>query len=132
MSNAFPDFGHDLACLTDLDVAQSEVSGLATLAQALVRRLQCPLGGLIGDPNYGYFIIGEIDDDVDASDIARITSNMDREFAKDERVVYSTTTGSLAGGVLITTSTVFTSAGPFKLVLGISTIISILSAGATT
>lgn len=131
MSNSFPDFGHDLACLTDLDVAQSEVSGVTTLAQALVRRLQCPLGGLIGDPNYGYFLIGEIDDDASSSDIARIVASIDREFAKDERVIYSTTIGSLAGGVLVTTSTVYTSAGPLKLVLGVSNIVSILSVGAS-
>lgn len=114
-------------CLTDLDPAQSEVIGLPNLAGALIRRLQCPIGGMIGDPNYGYFLIGEIDDDIVDSDVARICSNIDREFQKDERVTSSRTTGTFAAGQLTTTSTVYTAAGPFKLVLGITTIIQILS-----
>lgn len=123
----FPDFGHDLACLTDEDAAQSEVSGLVNLAHALVRRLQTPLGTLIGDPNYGYDIIGEIDDDVSTGDIALICANVDREFPKDERVTSSTTTGVFTAGVLILTSTVYTAGGPsFSLVMSISTIVQIL------
>jgi len=122
----FPDFGHDLALLTDLDPVQSEVSGLANLLRALVRRLQCPLGGLIGDPNYGYDLVGEVDDDIDTSDLGRIASNIDREFVKDERVTSSTTVATYSAGSIVTISNVLTAAGPFKLVLSTSTIITAL------
>lgn len=131
----FPDFGHDLNCLLDLDAAQSETSGLPTLLRALVRRLQCPNGGLVGDADYGYDIVGEIGDDIDLSDAARIAGNIDTEFQKDERVTASTTTAAIVpgptGGVygLTTNTMVQTSAGPFRLVLSISNIVTILNSG---
>jgi hypothetical protein len=134
----FPDFGHDLNCLLDLDAAQSETSGLPTLLRALVRRLQCPNGGLVGDADYGYDIVGEIGDDIDLSDAARIASNIDSEFQKDERVTGSVTTAALVpgptGGIyaLTTNTTVQTAAGPFSLVLSISNIVSLLNGGVVT
>jgi hypothetical protein len=94
-------FGHDLALTTDEDPAQSEVDGWPCLAQALVRRLQCEQGQLPGDPNYGYDLLGEIDDDLDLGDAAQIGASIDAEFIKDQRVQSSTTTVTLAPGAQV-------------------------------
>jgi phage baseplate assembly protein W len=126
MSNPFPDFGHDLSLAFDLDLGMSESDGLVTLAQALVRRLQCPQGGLIGDPNYGFDLLGEIDDDVTQADIARIAATVDAEFQKDERVLTSSTAAVFASGTLLAHSTVTTAGGPFKLVLTAANVVSLI------
>jgi hypothetical protein len=91
-------FGHDLALTTDEDPGQSEVDGWPCLAQALVRRLQCAQGQLPGDPDYGYDLLGEIDDDIDIGDAAQIGASIDAEFIKDQRVQSSTTTVTFALG----------------------------------
>jgi hypothetical protein len=123
-----PVFGHDLSCLTDLTPSMVETDGYTLLAQSLVRRLQTPRGTLIGDPTYGYHIIGEIDDDVTPADVARIGTQIDQEFVKDERVIASFTSVTFSAGALVTQSTVTTAAGPFSLTLGIADIIAILAA----
>lgn len=122
----YPDFGHDLSLSVDLDAGMSEVSGITCLAQALIRRIQCPQGGLIGDPNYGYDILGEMHADVSDADVARIASTIDAEFAKDERVISSSTNAVFLSGNLMTTSTVQTAPGPFKLVLGIGQVVALI------
>lgn len=131
MTQSAPDFGRDLACTFDLDLAMAEVTGLPVLAQALVRRLQTPAGSLVGDPNYGYDLLGEIDDDLDPQDVAAIAQNVDAEFLKDERVSGSTTTATYANGAIVTSSMVTAAGGTYKLVLGIGQIVTILSLNQT-
>lgn len=121
------DYGRDLSCTFDLDIAMAEVTGLTALAQALLRRLMTPRGTLIGDPDYGYDLLGEIDDDLDPQDIAAVATNVDAEFLKDQRVTGSITTATFANGALVTVSSVTTATGPFSLTLGIGQVIAILS-----
>lgn len=121
-----PAFGQDLSCLQDEDAVQSEVNGFTALAQALARRLQTPRGTLLGDSAYGYFVIGEIDNDVTAADVAKIGTNIDAEFVKDQRVLSSFTSATFSAGVLVTQSTITTTAGPWTLTLAISNIVQIL------
>ena len=129
----FPDFGRDLTCLIDEDPAQGECSGLQALLEALARRLQTPLGSLLGDPNYGYDLLGEIDDDIDVATLGRIGNTVDAEFVKDPRVLTSSsvvTTSPINGNgyVLTLTSQVVTALGPFALVFGVGATIGIVSA----
>lgn len=127
-----PNFGTDLSGITDLDPVLAEVSGLKMLGQALARRLITPRGTLCDDPNYGYDVRGELNDDLAPADVGRIASSIDAELRKDERVADSATTATLtAAGVLTTVTVVTPSAGPsFRLVLGISTVtVSVLSVG---
>jgi len=114
------DFGTDLSCQQDFTPLMTSVSGVMCLIEALIRRLETPRGTLIGDSDYGYYVTGEIDDDVDQADIARIAALIDAEFLKDQRVLATATAASFASGVLITTSKITTAAGPFSLVLTIA------------
>lgn len=110
-------YGTDLANTGDLDPNMIEVSGVNVLAQALVRRLLTPRGALIDDPNYGYYLVGEVGDDIGPGDVGRIAAQMDAEFLKDSRVSGSRTTAAFIGGVLTTSSVITSSLGPFPLVL---------------
>lgn len=127
------DYGHDLACTSDLTAAMVEVDGLTTLAQALYRRLITPRGGLIDDPNYGFDCTSMIDQGMTARQLALIASQIDAELVKDERVASSRTTGRFTAGAgnagTYTASTLVTTAdGPFTLVLSIDAVsVSILS-----
>jgi hypothetical protein len=116
-------YGHDLSCTTDLDPSMAEVDGRQLLGQALARRLQVPRGGLIDDPNYGTCVSDFIDDDMQTSDLARLTAMIDAECAKDERVVSTSTTVVLvAPGVLTITINVTDRNGAFRLVLAATSI----------
>jgi hypothetical protein len=116
-SPKFVNYGHDLSCLTDLDPAMLEVDGRMLLGQALARRLQTVRGTLIDDANYGFDLCGEIDDDLITRDIARITSQVDAEFVKDDRVLSSTSVGVFVSGALTLVCTIVDLIGPFKLTL---------------
>ena len=106
------------------------VSGLTALAQALIRRITTPRGRLLNDPNYGYDIAGELEDDVTTQQVAAIAANVDQEFLKDQRVFSSVTTVTLeTDGQLDVSSQVQSALGPFSLVfslsaMGILTIVS--------
>jgi hypothetical protein len=116
-----PDFGTTLSCTFDLDSMGAVVSGLTALSQALVRRISTPRGRLLTDPNYGYDIQGELNDDVTTQQVGQIANNMDSEFLKDQRVFSSSTTVTLqSDGTLDTSSSITSALGPFSLVLNVS------------
>lgn len=117
-----PGLGTDLSCVQDMDAAGAEVSGRTCLAQAIARRLSTPRGRLIYDPNYGYDLTGEINDDVSPADIARITSNVNAECLKDERVVSTTVTATFANSTLVVTIVLTDGQGPFVLVLAVTSV----------
>jgi hypothetical protein len=125
-------YGYDLSCVTDLDPMAIEVSGYTVLAQALVRRISTPRGGLIDDPNYGFDVPGLLKDDMTPAQIAQIGPQIDAEFLKDERVLSSQTTATFLAGSLLTSSVVVGASGPFKLTLAINELtIAILKATPT-
>lgn len=128
--NANP-FGYDLQCTDDTTPDAAEVGGTLILAYALYRRASSPRGCLIYDPNYGYDLSENLNDDIATSaDVARIGANLDAEFRKDARVYASQTVvtftpnaGGPGLGALQTSTLVTPAAGPsFKLVLGVSAI----------
>jgi hypothetical protein len=118
-----PDYGTTLSCTFDLDPMGQTVSGLTALSQALVRRITTPRGRLLTDPNYGYDISGELNDDVTTQQVGAIASNVDQEYLKDQRVFASSTTVTLrADGSLDVSSQVQSALGPFSLVLNVSAV----------
>jgi len=122
--------GHDLFCITDMDPGAIEVDGRVTLAQALVRRLQTPRGGLIDDPNYGFDVTQFINDDITQATITRMQGQITAEMLKDERVISAVTTVVFSGGMLIITISITDGVGPFPLVLAVSAVtVQILSIG---
>ena len=117
------DDGSDLACVADLDPAMSEVSSAKNVAQSLARRLTTPRGRLIDDPNYGFDLTQYLNDDVSPADLARIKAQAEAECLKDERVASATFTMTMpANGVAIVTIVTTGSAGPFTLVLSVTSV----------
>lgn len=85
------DYGQDLSCLDDLEEEMRVVTDPKTLlAQALIRRWSTPRGMLLDDPDYGYDISENVNEDLDALSLARIRSESVAEALKDERVVECT------------------------------------------
>jgi hypothetical protein len=130
MNSTTTDYGSDMSLLMDLDPMGTTVRGRLLLAQALIRRWTTPRGRLLDDPNYGYAVTDELNDDLSPADVSDIADNMDAEAIKDERVVSSQTQVQFnkANGYLITTTIIDDGAGPFPLVLQISDVtVTILS-----
>ncbi len=114
------DYGLDIgmtAEATNMDPTMATVTGRLQLAQALVRRLQTPNGRLLTDPDYGYDLLGELNDDLAPADVGRIAAQAAAECRKDERVVECTASASFTLGVLTIGLVVTDGKGPFKLVL---------------
>jgi hypothetical protein len=116
------DFGSDLSCISDLDSAGAEVMGRIGLAQALVRRLTTPRGRLLSDANYGYDLTGYMNDDLGVGDLARIRSGTEAECQKDERVISANANVQLLANALLVAITIQEGAGPFSLVLSVSSV----------
>ena len=80
---------------TDLNIAMNDVpgvwglaTGLANLANAHIRRLCCPAGGLFYDDNYGpdVTVLDMINSSPTAADLAHAQASWSSEIEKDERV----------------------------------------------
>lgn len=122
------DFGRDISRdpNTGQDPLQREVTGLALLAQAMCSRLAVANGTMLGDPDYGYAIVDELDYDVGPQDAGRVAARIDSEFLKDQRIRASVTTVTITpignGGQLLSVSSALDSAaGPFSLTFALST-----------
>lgn len=77
------DYGLEFAGFEDIDPSWSTVTGLRALAHAIARRLTTPAGGLIGDPDYGFDLRGQLNSVVNPAFLeARIAD----ECLKDERI----------------------------------------------
>lgn len=72
--------------LPDLDPYFRMVTGRTALAQALLRRLATPRGGLLGEPTYGLDVRAWINADLDARELRRLESMAAEELRADERV----------------------------------------------
>jgi hypothetical protein len=81
-------YGSDLSCTDDLTATMDEVNGFTTLAlaQALVRRLDCPRGGLPDDPDYGIDIRAMLNRGLTTRELRDLAGAVRLELEKDERV----------------------------------------------
>jgi phage baseplate assembly protein W len=123
------DYGTDLSVTDDFAADFHMSSGRRLLAEACVRRLLTPLGQLRRHPMYGYDVRDEIGDDVSKADLARVSANVQTQLMRDERIVQCTCTATLDRAGAMTLDIVLTDgAGPFRLVLAVSSVtVSILS-----
>lgn len=81
-------FGSDISCGADLDPLMVEVDPFSTraLGEAIVRRLDCPRGRLIDDPNYGIDLRSYFNHGTTAADIRAMASKIRAELQKDDRI----------------------------------------------
>jgi phage baseplate assembly protein W len=81
-------YGTDLSCVSDITEALDEVDAGSTLgiAQAVLRRLSTPRGGLVDDPDYGLDVRGMLNRATDAAAIRDLQGQVRNEVSKDDRV----------------------------------------------
>ena len=118
------DYGTDFSCTSDLETTLSTVSGPMVVVEAVVRRWSTPTGGLIGDPNYGFDLSAYCNADVSPRDIAQLTTSLNAEAEKDERVLECTSTAALGTGDILTVTANLTllDGEEFTLVLAVSSV----------
>lgn len=114
-------FGTDISCIDDLDPMFSLVEGNTTLAQAILRRLSTPRGGLLDDASYGYDVRSLLCDESTPQRLAAAKMAIESEVEKDERVL--SCDADLDFNFALETLTIrlaaTTRTGPFRLVLGV-------------
>jgi len=81
-------FGSDIAGAADLDPNMRETNGLTTfaLAEAIVRRLDCPRGALPDDKDYGIDLRSYVNRGVTAQDVRSLGGQIRSELSKDDRI----------------------------------------------
>ncbi len=126
MSNVY---GTDVSWFPDLDPNLSLTSGNQTLAQAIWQRLMTPRGTFPWDPEYGLDVRGLLNETILPNTIGAWQRQIANEIEKDERVISAnvviTQTSQTAISISITGNG---AAGPFTLVLGVSSVtVSLLS-----
>ena len=130
------EFGVDLSALSnagDLDPKFPTQTGYANLGEAIARRLSTPRGGLFYAPNYGTDIRDMLNDSMTPDRIAQIQGSVEAEALKDDRVLSAQCVASFsfAASTLAVNLQLATAAGPFRLVLGVTSVtVSILNADA--
>jgi phage baseplate assembly protein W len=80
------DYGTDISCAQDLDPYFGTVTGAEGVAQALARRLQTPLGGLLTDPTYGFDLRALLNSSFTRADVLALQSSIESQCLLDERV----------------------------------------------
>lgn len=120
-------YGADISCTTDLEESMPDVDDPKTiLAQALVRRLDCPRGALPDDPDYGIDLRSALNRGLTQAEVRSIEGSIRSELTKDDRVdtVGVTVTPSPTGESLAIALQVrprdATVGGPFALVLALT------------
>jgi hypothetical protein len=104
--------GSDISGVDDIDFALTLVDGRLALAQAILRRLTTPRGGLIGSPSYGYDLLRTIGAPVPASIVLqRVTE----QVLAEEEVLDASVAVALSNGVLQVNIDVEDDEGPFSL-----------------
>jgi phage baseplate assembly protein W len=113
------DLGIDLVSSPDLDFRL--VTGERALAEALLRRLSTPRGGLFSEPAYGYDLRMLLNEAMSEVELARAQMAIEAEIQKDERVTSVDTRLDFDAQRerLRLTAAVTTSDGPFQLILGV-------------
>lgn len=81
-------YGTDMSCASDLTDLMEDVDPVSTLAvaQALVRRLDCPRGALPGDATYGYDLRGRLNRGLTEQELRTMAGQINGELLKDDRV----------------------------------------------
>jgi len=110
-------YGSDFSCVTDLDFNLSLVDGRKGLAQAAARRLGTPNRGLFYDPEYGFSVLNLVNATVQPQ---IISTGIQDELPKDERINDCVATAELTGDVLTINAEIEDDDGPFDLTFEVS------------
>lgn len=117
------DFGVDLDCVSDLTPEMREVSGIVLFQQAVARRLDCPRGWLIDDPDYGFDLAGRASEAVTTAAKFRLGVDVSSEVGKDARTLTCDVRARFTGPAPRTKATITvdgeTTAGPFSMTLAV-------------
>lgn len=120
-------YGSDLRCDSDMREDAAEVDGFSrlALAEALVRRLDCPRGALPGDADYGIDLRSYCNRGTTAAEIRALAGQINGELRKDDRVdrVLVTVTPSPDGsrlGVQLEVTPIDPNVGGFALTLAVT------------
>lgn len=118
------DYGEDFSCTTDLDTTLSTVSGPMVVVEAVLRRWSTPTGGLLEDPNYGFDLSAYCNADVSPRDVAQLSSSLNAEAEKDERVLECLSTVSLGRDdvLSVTANLTLLDGEEFTLVLAVTAV----------
>lgn len=122
MSTSTPtDFGHDLACVDDLDPTMREVSGERVVQEVIARRCTTAPGMNVDAPDEGIDIRDFLGDDVDEAAILQLRADVLEQATADPRVFSAAVNMTLTqvdGDTAVTIDVNADSAeGPFSLVL---------------
>jgi len=81
-------FGSDLDCVTDCtdDFAELDPFSPLGIAQACVRRLYTPRGGLPDEPDYGLYLPGYVNRGVTQNDLRDLNGLIVGELRRDDRI----------------------------------------------
>lgn len=120
-------YGSDLACETDLTetMLEREGSDQLVLAEALLRRIDCPRGALPDDLDYGLDVRAYLSRGTVAADLRAIRGQIAAEWTKDDRVALAVVTGdpspsglelALSGRITPADPTI----APFTMVLSVT------------
>jgi phage baseplate assembly protein W len=129
---ATEELGTDLAGSIGLDAAFTLVGGHRALAEACIRRLTTPRGGLFYAPNYGTDVREMLAARFDAARLSGWKARIEAELRKDDRVLAAAVdltpnaqTESVAIRIRVTTAE-----GPFSFTLAASALsVELLTVG---
>jgi hypothetical protein len=119
-------WGADVSCDRDLEEGMPEVFGDLALAQALVRRLDCPRGALPDDGDYGIDLRANLNRGLTVTEVRGLAGSIRSELTKDDRVdTVAVTVAPTPAGEVIRVSIQVTPrdaalGGPFSLTLAVT------------
>jgi hypothetical protein len=96
-------YGLDLSCVSDISptLEETDPNSVQGISESLLRRLQTPRGALAqidDDSNYGFDVIGLLNNGVTAHDLRGMEAQIKAECLKDDRVADLTVTVTFAFG----------------------------------
>jgi len=107
-------YGSDISCDFDLDPDVLELDPFSTraLAEAIVRRLDCPRGQLPDDPNYGIGLRQYVNRGTTDRELLTLAGQIRNELVKDDRIESVIVT--VRPGILARTLTIELAVRPFR------------------
>lgn len=119
-------YGTDIAWTLDMLEPMDDVDPTSTdaIAQAVVRRLDCPRGRLADDPDYGIDLVGRLNRGVTPAETNTLAGAIRNEIEKDDRILSATvvvvpTLSTLSVRIRIVPARA--DRGPFSLTFAVTT-----------
>lgn len=127
-------YGRDISCDSDIH-PETDVDPFSPLAiaQAMLRRHDCPRGRLPDDPSYGLDVRGELNKGTDQHTLASLSRRSQSECLKDDRVtaarvdVSSENAGAQLRMTFNLTPADPRTGGPFRFTLAVTSAAVLLS-----